>query len=68
MSTPHLKTKIYTSFKEIPQQDWDSVVKESNIYLSEGYLISLEQGLSETIDFYYTISYNTEAEPAQREP
>jgi hypothetical protein len=63
LSIPHLITKLFTSITDVPKQDWDSVINERNIYLSRGYLISLEQGLTKSIDFYYSISYNKEEEP-----
>lgn len=55
--------KIVESVHEIPQDDWNVVAHNRNIYLSLGYLSALEDALKDNIQFRYAISYSDTGEP-----
>jgi hypothetical protein len=57
------KTSFYESVNLINPDDWNKVVGDSNIYLSLNYLKSLEQTLSQSIQFRYIIFYNEQFQP-----
>lgn len=55
--------KIVESVKDIPQDDWNKVADNRNIYLSLGYLSALENALNDKMQFRYAISYADTGEP-----
>ncbi len=55
--------EVFNTVSEINSTDWNSVTDDRNIYLSLEYLGSLESTMSESIDFYYVISYSEEGKP-----
>jgi predicted N-acyltransferase len=55
--------KIVASVDEIPQDDWNRVADNRNIYLSIGYLSALESALGDKMQFRYAISYADSGEP-----
>ncbi|MCJ8290747.1 MAG: GNAT family N-acetyltransferase [Crocinitomicaceae bacterium] len=55
--------KIVESVKDIPQDDWNKVADNRNIYLSLGYLSALESALNDKMQFRYAISYSDTGEP-----
>lgn len=55
--------KIVQSVADIPQEDWNLVVKNRNIYLSLEYLSALESALIDKMSFRYAISYSEAGEP-----
>lgn len=54
---------IYRKIKDVPGNEWGSVGKGRNIYLSIDYLSSLESEMDSEIDFYYVISYDSNKKP-----
>ncbi len=55
--------KFVSSVHDIPQDDWNRVADNRNIYLSLDYLAALEEALSDKMDFRYAISYSSTGEP-----
>ena len=55
--------KIVGSVKDLPQDDWNKVAENRNVYLSLGYLSALESALEEKMQFRYAISYSDSGEP-----
>lgn len=53
----------WTSFSEVPKEDWEQVTAGKNLYLSWGYLQSLESAMEETMRFNYSISYDVAGKP-----
>ncbi|MFK7787512.1 MAG: hypothetical protein AB8B56_20480 [Crocinitomicaceae bacterium] len=56
--------KIVESVKDIPTEDWNTVVGDGNVYLSLGYLSALEDALRDQLKFRYAISYTDSGQPA----
>lgn len=54
---------IYRKIEDVPNEEWNSISRGKNIYLSIDYLSSLELDMSDEIDFYYVISYNGNKKP-----
>lgn len=52
-----LRHSFFDSVKMINSSHWDDVVGGENVYLSRNYLQSLEDALSNSIDFRYIIFY-----------
>lgn len=59
-----LKLSIFDSIHLIPQEHWDLLLQDSNVYLSVPYLKALEESLKEEIGFRYIIFYNHNYQPA----
>lgn len=55
--------KIVASVHDLPQEDWNFVADNRNIYLSIGYLSALEDALKDKMQFRYAISYSESGEP-----
>lgn len=55
--------KFVNSVRDIPQEDWNRVAENRNVYLSLEYLVALEEALSDKLDFRYAISYSSAGEP-----
>lgn len=53
----NIKFTFYSSYKDIPQKDWNSFNTANTIYLTLPYLSILEEALNTTIDFWYIIFY-----------
>ena len=58
-----LKPEFYNSTQEINKDHWNSILKDSNIYLSITYLEALETSLKGQVEFRYILFYNTEKNP-----
>ncbi|MDG1333519.1 MAG: hypothetical protein P8P74_14380 [Crocinitomicaceae bacterium] len=56
--------KIVDSVHDIPMEDWNTVAKNQNIYLSIGYLSALEDALGDQLQYRYAISYTDKGDPA----
>jgi len=56
------KLSIADSIDLVNHEHWSSIVEDRNVYLSQGYLKSLESTL-ETIDFRYILFYDSELTP-----
>lgn len=52
-----LQYSIFTNTLEIPADEWNVINKQHNLFLSLSYLSTLENTLSDTIDFRYIIFY-----------
>ncbi|MCB9261761.1 MAG: hypothetical protein H6607_05240 [Flavobacteriales bacterium] len=59
--TDDLKLSIFDSIHLVNQAQWDGLVADNNVYLLSGYLKSLENTLSDTIDFRYILFYRSES-------
>jgi hypothetical protein len=55
--------KIVNSIRQVDQEEWNSVAKSKNIYLSFAYLNALEMAMNNEMDFYYSISYTADNTP-----
>ena len=58
-----LEVSVFKSVKEINQEDWNTVVKDKNIYQCLDYLSALEENLCDKIVFRYLMFYNAESKP-----
>lgn len=58
-----LRPEFFASAKTIKKDDWNSIVGNSNIYLSLSYLQSLEDSLPEQVGFRYILFYNKANKP-----
>lgn len=54
---------IFRNIEEVPENEWNLIEKDRNIYLSIDYLSSLESEMDNEIDFYYVISYDSNKTP-----
>lgn len=54
---------IFRNIEEVPENEWNLIEKDRNIYLSIDYLSSLESEMDNEIDFYYVISYDSNNTP-----
>lgn len=54
---------IVHSIYHINKGDWESVLKNQNIYLSFEYLRALEESMKSDMSFFYIISYDHEQNP-----
>ena len=57
------KRAVFSAVSELPHADWNKVQNARNIYLSLPYLSALEQGMGGELNFFFSISYNTQNEP-----
>ena len=55
--------RVVDSVRDIPQEDWNLVVSDRNVYLSIAYLQALENALEDQLEFRYAISYADTGEP-----
>lgn len=55
--------KVLSTVSDIPQEDWNKVADNRNIYLSIAYLDALESALKDQMQFRYVISYSDVGEP-----
>ncbi|MFD2561287.1 hypothetical protein [Aquimarina rubra] len=53
-----LHYSIFNITNDIPSDDWNSINKENNLFLTLDYLHTLEYTLSETIGFRYIVFYD----------
>ncbi len=58
-----LKPEFFTTTQDIKKEDWNSILNDSNVYLSIPYLRSLELTLSDQVEFRYIIFYNNKNKP-----
>ncbi len=58
-----LEISVFKSVNDLPEDHWDQVIKEQNIYLCRGYLEAIEKSLSKEITFRYLIFYTKKAIP-----
>jgi len=58
-----LRPEFFTTTNEINKDDWNSITKNSNVYLSIPYLHSLETSLGNQVEFRYIIFYNKVNKP-----
>lgn len=54
---PKVRLTISDSIELLNQEDWESVLADSNIFLSVPYLIALEQAMESSMEFRYVIYY-----------
>ena len=57
------KRAVFDAVSELPHADWNKVQNGRNIYLSLPYLSALEQGMGGELNFFFSISSNTQNEP-----
>ena len=57
------KRTVFDAVSELHHADWNKVQNGRNIYLSLPYLSALEQGMGGELNFFFSISYNTQNEP-----
>ena len=57
------KRAVFDAVSELPHAEWNKVHDGRNIYLSLPYLIALEKGMGGELNFFFSISYNTQNEP-----
>jgi len=62
-SIQDLEISIFDTIKHIPVQHWNKVVRDKNIYLTLGYLKSIEHSLSFDMVFRYLVFYNAQKIP-----
>ena len=58
-----ISRSIYRKIEDVPSDQWNTVKKGRNIYLSIDYLSSLESEMNSEINFYYVISYDSNKKP-----
>ena len=58
-----ISRSIFSSINEVPENDWNLIENDRNIYLSIDYLSSLESEMNNEIDFYYVVSYDSNNKP-----
>lgn len=58
-----VKNKIVSSIHSFEEAVWDSLIEQSNIYLSYSYLAALEDTMSQEMDFYYSLSFDANEKP-----
>lgn len=51
---------IVNSIHSIEKETWEKVVNNQNIYLSYSYLTALEESMKDEMDFYYSISFDSD--------
>jgi predicted N-acyltransferase len=54
---------LFHSVDEIKKEDWNAVLKDSNLYLSLNYLEGVEKSLSHKMKFCYSITYDEKEVP-----
>jgi predicted N-acyltransferase len=59
----NLKPEFFNSVNQIKADDWNSISKNSNVYLTLPYLKSLEDSLSGQVDMRYILFYNEAKKP-----
>lgn len=52
-----IRIDVKTSISEVNQQDWETIRKGRNIYLSFPYLQALQSSVSGNMDFFYVLIY-----------
>lgn len=57
------KRTVFDAVSELHHADWNKVQNGRNIYLSLPYLSALEQGMGGELNFFFSISYNSQDEP-----
>ncbi len=55
-----LRTTFYDTVDLIPEEHWNPLVGEKNIYLSLPYLKALEDSLKSQVSFHYVLFYNNQ--------
>src|SRR5688572_16141137 len=58
-----LRPEFFLAVKDIKKDDWNSIVANSNVYLSLPYLESLENSLNDQVGFRYVLMYNAANKP-----
>ena len=53
--------KSYSSFKEVPKEDWDQVSQNGSVFLNSAYVSALELSKSKTFSLTFYIGYDKEA-------
>lgn len=53
----------WTSFSEVPKEDWEQITAGKNLYLGWAYLTSLESAMQGSMQFNYGISYDQAGKP-----
>ena len=57
------KRRTFSAIEQVPEDHWNSVLQDRNIYLSLPYLSALESGMRNEMSFYFSISYNSNNKP-----
>ena len=57
------KRRTFSAIEQVPEDHWNSVLQDRNIYLSLPYLSALESGMRNEMTFYFSISYNSNNKP-----
>lgn len=55
--------KIVNSINAVDADEWNSISKENNVYLTLEYLLAIEESMKDEMDFYYAISYDQNNRP-----
>ena len=57
------KRRTFSAIEQVPEEHWNSVLQDKNIYFSIPYLSALERGMRNELRFYFSISYNSINKP-----